>query len=157
MNVNLIGTPLGIMSVVTDGDFVTEIYYGVGNESEKGVETDLSRTVEKQFDEYFAGERSELDFPVRLSGTEFSRAVWEEIRRVPYGETATYRDIAERIGRPKACRAVGSACRKSPLMVAVPCHRIIGKTDSGKYAGGCGRKGSLLAMEQKYKSRFTDK
>jgi len=150
--VTLVGTPLGIMSVVTNDDgFVTQIYYGVKEESKKSVETDTAKMVATQFEQYFKGERKTFDFPVKFAGTEFSVAVWEEICKVPYGETATYRDIAERIDRPKACRAVGNACNKNPIMIFIPCHRILGKSNIKNYVGGCGKKGELLATEERYK------
>jgi len=153
--VTLIGTPLGIMSVVTDGEFVTRIYYGVKEEAKKSSETATAKIVSEQFEQYFNGERQYFDFPIKLDGTEFSKAVWEEMRRVPYGETATYRDIAERIDRPKACRAVGNACNKNPIMLVIPCHRILGKSNKKNYVGGCGKKGDLLTLEERNKNRFS--
>jgi methylated-DNA-[protein]-cysteine S-methyltransferase len=102
----------------------------------------------KQLDEYFAGERSEFDFPMRLGGSAFERDVWAALEEIPYGTTATYGEIAERIGRPGRARAVGAANGRNPIAIVVPCHRVIGA--GGKltgYGGGLERKRELLVLE----------
>ncbi|WP_068776936.1 methylated-DNA--[protein]-cysteine S-methyltransferase [Paenibacillus sp. FJAT-26967] len=106
------------------------------------------RTFAGQLDEYFAGRRKEFDLPIDLRGTEFQRRVWTALLKVPYGETASYKDIAESIGAPKAVRAVGGANNRNPVPILVPCHRIIGA--SGQlvgYAGGLNIKTTLLQLE----------
>jgi methylated-DNA-[protein]-cysteine S-methyltransferase len=105
---------------------------------------------EKQLKSYFAGKSRVLDFDVELKGTEFQRAVWDEISKIGYGETKTYGDIAVAIGRPKAVRAVGGAVGANPVPLVVGCHRVLGS--SGKitgYSGGDGlpTKRWLLALE----------
>jgi methylated-DNA-[protein]-cysteine S-methyltransferase len=102
----------------------------------------------KQLDEYFSGERSEFDFPMRLEGSAFERDVWAALEEIPYGTTATYGEIAERIGRPGRARAVGAANGRNPIAIVVPCHRVIGA--GGKltgYGGGLERKRELLVLE----------
>jgi methylated-DNA-[protein]-cysteine S-methyltransferase len=101
-----------------------------------------------QLDEYFAGERTDFDFPMRLEGAQFDRRVWQELEAIPYGTTTTYGEIAERIGKPGRARAVGAANGRNPIAIVVPCHRVIGA--GGKltgYGGGLERKRELLVLE----------
>lgn len=101
-----------------------------------------------QLDEYFAGERREFDLPLHLAGTEFQLLVLEELCRIPYGQTVSYGDIARRIGRPRAVRAVGAANGRNPLPIVVPCHRVIGSTgDLTGFGGGLDTKEALLRLE----------
>ena len=98
---------------------------------------------------YFAGELREFELPLAPRGTEFQRRVWTAVSAVPYGETATYAEIAAAVGRPTACRAVGAANGRNPLPVIVPCHRIIGAAGAlTGYGGGLDRKRSLLDLER---------
>jgi methylated-DNA-[protein]-cysteine S-methyltransferase len=102
----------------------------------------------RQLDEYFAGERTAFDFPLRLDGGPFRRRVWEELRRIPYGATATYGELARRLGVPGAARAVGAANARNPIAIVVPCHRVIGSGGAlTGYAGGLERKRALLSLE----------
>ncbi len=101
-----------------------------------------------QLREYFAGTRTEFSVPLRLLGTEFQRKVWTELCEIPYGATWSYGELARRIGRPAASRAVGAANGKNPVPIIVPCHRVIGA--SGQltgYGGGLPRKQLLLQVE----------
>lgn len=98
--------------------------------------------------EYFAGERQEFDLPLQLTGTEFQLLVLEELKKIPYGETASYGEIAKRIGKPKAMRAVGAANGRNPIPIIVPCHRVIGSTgDLTGFGGGLTTKQALLQLE----------
>ena len=111
-------------------------------------ETPLLAEAMRQLAEYFAGERREFELPLAPEGTPFMRWVWAELVKVPYGATATYGEIAERIGNPGGSRAVGLANNRNPIAIIIPCHRIIGS--SGKlvgYAGGVELKERLLALE----------
>lgn len=103
----------------------------------------------EQLAEYFAGRRQDFDLPLAPAGTEFQRAVWEELRRIPYGETISYRELAERVGNPRASRAVGRANATNPVAIAIPCHRVIA-SDGGLtgYAFGVERKRALLDLER---------
>jgi methylated-DNA-[protein]-cysteine S-methyltransferase len=104
--------------------------------------------VREQLFEYFAGERLDFDVPLAMAGTPFQRRVWDALREIPYGETATYGELAERLGRPSASRAVGLANGRNPIAVIVPCHRVIGSDGSlTGYGGGLERKSFLLALE----------
>jgi len=107
------------------------------------------KEVRRQLSEYFAGERREFDLPLKAEGTPFQRRVWQELMRIPYGETISYGELARRVGQPAAARAVGSANGRNPISIVVPCHRVIGA--SGKltgYGGGLPRKVWLLEHER---------
>lgn len=104
--------------------------------------------VAKQLDEYFAGKRTDFELNISPKGTEFQKKVWAELLKIPYGKTKSYQEIAEAIGKPNAQRAVGSACNKNPILLIIPCHRVVSK--SGKLTGfACGvdRKEQLLKLE----------
>lgn len=102
----------------------------------------------RQIGEYFDGSRREFDLRLQLSGTEFQVSVLEALLDIPYGKTVSYGDIAKRIGRPKAVRAVGAANGRNPLPIVVPCHRVIGSTgDLTGFGGGLDTKEALLRME----------
>lgn len=101
-----------------------------------------------ELESYLAGELREFQSPLDLRGTEFQRKVWREVKAIPYGTTRSYRDIAERIGHPRAYRAVGAANRANPIPVIVPCHRVIGRDGSLRgYGGGVAMKERLLRLE----------
>jgi methylated-DNA-[protein]-cysteine S-methyltransferase len=102
-----------------------------------------------QLEQYFAGERTEFELDLELAGTPFERRVWEEVRAIPYGRTATYAEIARRVGHPGASRAVGRANARNPVAVIVPCHRVVGSNGSlTGYAGGLEMKRALLDLER---------
>lgn len=112
-------------------------------------------TAEAQLDEYFAGERREFDVPLMFAGTEFQKAVWNELMLIPRGRTTTYGELARRIGHPAAVRAIANAVGSNALSILVPCHRVIGAdgTLTG-YAGGLPAKRHLLNLESP--GLFTD-
>jgi methylated-DNA-[protein]-cysteine S-methyltransferase len=107
-----------------------------------------------QLEEYFAGRLTAFDLPLRLAGTPFQRQVWDALRNVPYGQTVTYGQIADRLGRPRtAARAVGLANGHNPVSIIVPCHRVIGSTGGlTGYGGGLDRKRRLLEFERSVSS-----
>lgn len=110
----------------------------------------LLNEVQRQLDAYFAGDLRSFDLPLALEGTPFQRQVWQQLLSVVYGQTASYRDIAEAIDNPKAVRAVGAANGRNPVSIIVPCHRIIGSGGRPKltgYGGGLWRKEWLLRHE----------
>jgi methylated-DNA-[protein]-cysteine S-methyltransferase len=121
----------------------------------------LLQQAAQQLDEYFAGLRQDFDVPLAatdtasdsagkaVAGTDFQRAVWRELIKIPYGHTINYAQLAERIGNPGAVRAAGSANGRNPVSIMVPCHRVISSNgDLNGYAGGIERKRYLLALEQ---------
>ena len=106
-------------------------------------------TLVAQLADYFAGRRTDFDLPLSPAGTEFQRKVWAGLLAIPYGQTVSYGELAGRIGRPAASRAVGLANGKNPIAIVVPCHRVIGADGSlTGYGGGLDRKRFLLALEQ---------
>ncbi|MFV0626378.1 MAG: methylated-DNA--[protein]-cysteine S-methyltransferase [Alphaproteobacteria bacterium] len=115
-------------------------------------ETPILVEAKKQLNEYFAEKREKFDLPIKFKGTSFQQKVWKALCQVPYGQTASYKEIAQNIQNEKACRAVGMANNKNPIAIIVPCHRIIGT--NGKlvgYAGGLEIKQKLLELERKRK------
>ncbi len=117
-----------------------------------GVPTELTNQVYRQLVEYFKGNRKVFDFPYEMRGTDFQKKVWGALCNIPYGETCTYKEIAERIGNQKASRAVGMANHKNPLGIVVPCHRVIGANGQlVGYAGGLPMKKWLLELEEQNK------
>ena len=115
---------------------------------EPGAEAALLGVVEEQLAAYFAGELRTFDIPLEPVGTEFQRAAWAALRRIPYGETRSYAEQAAAIGRPSAVRAIGAANGKNPISIIVPCHRVIGSDGAlTGFAGGLEAKRFLLALE----------
>ena len=113
--------------------------------------TELLSMATIQLDEYFQGKRTTFSLPFKLTGTPFQLAVWKELQNIPYGQTTSYKEIAQKINKPKAYRAVGMANNKNPLPIIIPCHRVIGS--NGKligYAGGLKLKNYLLEFEKSH-------
>ncbi|PYZ95284.1 [Fe-S]-binding protein [Salipaludibacillus keqinensis] len=101
-----------------------------------------------QLTEYFSGEREEFDLPLDLIGTKFQQLVWDQVSRIPYGVTKSYKQIAREIGAPKAVRAIGGSNNKNPVPIIIPCHRVIGSNGSMVgYGGGLDKKEILLRLE----------
>lgn len=147
MNKYSYDTPVGIITVEDDGDFVTAIYTDNKKSSDK--ESELAKVTFRQLTEYFNKARKNFDLPIKLEGTAFQKSVWKELCNIPYGTICSYKQVAENIGNPKACRAVGMANNKNKIMIVVPCHRVIGSNGSlVGYAGGLNIKKFLLDLEQ---------
>lgn len=146
----LVESPVGILTMKSDGDNLTELCFGDHREGLDACPV-LAHAAE-QLAEYFSGSRREFSVPLKAEGTEFQRAVWAALRTIPYGTTATYADIARTVGNEKACRAVGGANNRNPIAIIVPCHRVIGsKGTLIGYAGGIEVKEYLLRLEDKHK------
>ena len=143
-------TKIGKIGIAENGNAITNIFFGntVVPKEFKEEETPLLKEGIKQLEEYFEGKRIEFDIPLETEGTEFERTVWNALLKIPYGQTRTYKQIAEQIDRPKASRAVGRANGLNPISIFIPCHRVIGS--NGKltgYAGGLELKKRLLNIE----------
>ncbi len=118
--------------------------------SDRIKETDLIKTTYVQLMEYFDGKRTTFDVPIRLEGSSFQTKVWEELRKIPYGETRSYGEIAKMVGVPKGARAVGGANHNNPILIIVPCHRVIGSSGSlVGFGAGIPVKEMLLKLENK--------
>jgi len=106
----------------------------------------------RELQEYLEGRRMEFDIPLAPDGTDFQRQVWAELRKIPYGETVSYGEIAARTGRPKAARAVGMANHRNPIPILIPCHRVVGAGGAlVGYGGGLSIKKKLLELEKRIK------
>ena len=101
----------------------------------------------QQLREYFAGQRRRFDLPLDISASEFDRRVYEQLMRIPYGRTITYGELARRVGAPRAARAVGGANGRNPVLIIVPCHRVVAANGMGGYSAGLPRKQLLLELE----------
>jgi methylated-DNA-[protein]-cysteine S-methyltransferase len=144
-------TPIGELVLAADPDgAITGLHLPNRPPDTSGWERDdaLLEPARRQLAEYFAGERTEFDLPLRPSGARFQLAVWEALLKIPYGETASYGEIAREIGHPTAFRAVGAANGQNPIAIIVPCHRVIGSNGSlTGYGGGLPTKRALLDLE----------
>ncbi|MGE3314047.1 MAG: methylated-DNA--[protein]-cysteine S-methyltransferase [Planctomycetaceae bacterium] len=147
-------SPLGKIVVCGDGPFVTGLFLP-DHKGFSGIDARWTRSdarfaeIRAQLAEYFAGTRQSFDVPLRLDGTPFQKRVWQELVNIPFGSTITYAELARRIGRPTASRAVGHANGRNPVSILIPCHRVVA-TD-GKltgYAGGISRKKWLIDLER---------
>ena len=144
-------TPAGFMEVTGTRRGVQTVRF-INRKTRKLFTPFCLRECIEQLKEYFEGKREVFSIRLDLLGTDFQMRVWQELQKIPYGKTITYHELAERIGDPKAFRAVGQADAKNPVSVIIPCHRVLG--NDGKlvgYAGGLERKKWLLEHEQKVK------
>jgi methylated-DNA-[protein]-cysteine S-methyltransferase len=147
-----LASPLGKLLLTSDGDGLTGIQFPRHQPSPLPAhwKRDPQRLDEacRQLRAYFAGELRDFDLSLAMGGSPFERRVWSALRRVPYGKTVSYGQIAAGIGQPKACRAVGLANGKNPIPIVVPCHRVIGADGSlAGYGGGLDTKRWLLELE----------
>jgi methylated-DNA-[protein]-cysteine S-methyltransferase len=148
LSTSIVATGCGWLSIFTSDTAVKAIDFADSFSNTK--ENALSKLAAKQLSEYIAGKRTCFDLPLQPDGTAFQQQVWQALLKIPFGETASYLDIAVAVGNRKACRAVGAANGKNPIPIIIPCHRIIGS--NGKltgYASGLPRKTYLLALESK--------
>ena len=143
-------SPVGKLMIVQQGEAVKEILF-----EEKITDavplrsTELLLCAQRQLNEYFSGSRKVFSLPLALTGTPFQRKVWQQLTQIPYGEVRSYGQIAQAVGNPKACRAVGAANHCNPIPILGPCHRVVGANGSlTGYAGGLWRKNLLLKLEQ---------
>lgn len=138
---------IGIICVYDNGEKLISV--SICENEERSNMSDLTVKAINQLKEYLSGVRKSFDLPYKMNGTEFQLKVWNELCSIPYGETRSYKDIAEKIGNPTAARAVGSANNKNKFMIIVPCHRVVGANGSlTGYAGGIDMKKKLLEIEQ---------
>lgn len=150
-------TEIGRVGIAENGNAITEItllktLVGPGIirplNPKMEEETQLLKTAAEQLKEYLAGNRQTFDLPLDPRGTEFQKAVWNALLDIPFGEIRSYKHVAEAIGNPKACRAVGMANNKNPILIVIPCHRVIGSDGSlVGYGGGIDLKEKLLKLE----------
>jgi methylated-DNA-[protein]-cysteine S-methyltransferase len=148
----LIQSPVGNLVLLVSARGLAGLFFGHRVEAEELPADDSSNrylnAAENQLEEYFARRRKKFDLPLDVGGTEFQRAVWKQLSRIPFGETRSYGEIAAQIGNPKSVRAVGAANGSNPISVIVPCHRVIGADGAlTGFGGGLDLKRSLLEFE----------
>jgi methylated-DNA-[protein]-cysteine S-methyltransferase len=149
-----IDSPVGPLGLAVDDHGVVRIQFHAGRgldwagpDARAGSHALLARTA-AQLGEYFDGRRRDFDLPLSPHGTPFQRTVWSELGRIPYGEAISYAQLAQRIGKPAAMRAVGAANGRNPLPIVVPCHRVIGANGTlTGFGGGLPTKAFLLRLE----------
>lgn len=146
-------SPIGLLDIRGENDKITGLSLQV-KESDAAFSQKFTQHSEllyeayRQLDEYFSGKRTEFALPLYYTGTVFQKQVWKELQSIPYGETRSYQDIAAAIGNPKAVRAIGQANHRNPIMIIVPCHRVIHKNgDISGFACGVEAKKYLLDLE----------
>jgi methylated-DNA-[protein]-cysteine S-methyltransferase len=153
MHIDTLDSPIGELTLVSDGEALTGLYMDAQRHRPElptatAADDAVLAATRRQLGEYFAGERREFDLPLRPAGTAFQREVWDALREIPYGETAGYGELAQRLGRPGAARAVGLANGRNPIAIVLPCHRVIGAAGAlTGYGGGLERKRYLLDLE----------
>lgn len=150
MNEAVITSPLGRLLLNTDGKALVKLEFTELPVSDKRKDTgsDVLASTIRQLQEYFSGERTDFELHLSPEGTRFQKRVWQALRNIPFGQTTTYGQLSEKLGDPKAVRAVGTANGRNPIPIIIPCHRVIG---SGQkltgYSGGIERKRWLLQHE----------
>lgn len=147
-------SPAGVLLLLSDGEALTGLYTS-GRDPSRAVppgaihDAAPFREVSAELEGYFDGKRTVFETPLRLSGTAFQKSVWKELTAIPYGTTISYRELALRVGNPRAVRAVGGANGRNPVSIIVPCHRVVGADgDLVGYGGGIECKRLLLAHER---------
>ena len=144
----LVASRAGLRAVLFPGERPDRVTVGPVTNSDAAADEVLDHAMQ-QLREYFAGSRQEFDLPLDPHGTPFQQDVWAELQRIPYGTTITYAELADRVGRPRAHRAVGSANGANPIAIVVPCHRVVATGGGlGGYAYGTDTKRRLLDLEQ---------
>lgn len=139
-------TPLGPVTISATAKAVTGLCFGQGKSRDQ---IPLLAEATEQLNQWFAGQRSEFNLPVDLKGTPFQLRVWQQLLKIPRGETRSYGQVAAAIGSPGAARAVGQACGANPLAIIVPCHRVVGSGGGlTGFAGGLELKTKLLAADR---------
>jgi methylated-DNA-[protein]-cysteine S-methyltransferase len=149
-----IDSPIGLLTLAGHGSALTNLRMVdqtyEPNRADWSVDPGAFNDAVDQLGAYFAGDLTDFDIELDLRGTEFQQRVWKALLTIPYGETRSYREIAEQIGAPGAARAVGLANGHNPIAIVVPCHRVIGASGSlTGYGGGLDRKRTLLELEKK--------
>ena len=149
----IIETPIGKIYIAEENNKIIEINLDSKKNNYEIKNTKVLSLAEKQLLEYFEGKRKKFDLPLKLKGTPFQEKVWNELLKIPYGETRTYGEIAKNIENPKAARAVGMANHNNPISIVVPCHRVIGVNNKlVGYGLGIDKKQYLLELEKNFRN-----
>ncbi len=146
-------TKIGKIGIAEEHSFITNVYFMNMKQplDAKQYESVALKEAFVQISEYLDGKRKVFDLPLNPKGTDFQQTVWSELLGIPYGETKTYKEIAESLGAPKSSRAVGSACNKNPIPIILPCHRVLSSDNKlTGYVGGLEIKQKLLDLEKSF-------
>lgn len=152
-NKTTLKTPLGFLEISEENNCIISCRFATNSNLTyiPEQETKILKEAKKQIEEYFNKSRKTFNLPLKFNGTDFQQSIWNELTKIPYGKTCTYKELAEKTNHPKAYRAVGMACHRNPICIIVPCHRIIGNNNKlTGYAGGIEKKEKLLKLEQFY-------
>lgn len=142
-------SPIGCLEIIIDKNEITALSIVSNDKCVTSSNSSIGVQIVQQLKEYFEGKRTEFNLPLRLKGTSFQTQVWDELAKIPYGETISYHELAHRVGNDKAYRAVGNANGKNPICLIVPCHRVIQSNGGiGGYAYGTDVKKFLLNLEK---------
>ena len=138
---------IGILEIICENNKLVSLKL-VDYCEKSNIETDFIKDIKKQLDEYFLGKRTIFNIKINPKGTDFQKLVWSELQNIPYGKIKSYSEIAAAAGNKNAQRAVGNACNKNPIMIIIPCHRVVSKNNNiGGYAYGRSIKQKLLNIE----------
>lgn len=151
-NAFIYDTVIGKIMIADNGEAITRLYFEnqIEEKNFNMQETSLIKQAISQINEYLCGKRKKFDIKLAFSGTDFQKRVWNALIEIPYGKTATYKDMAKAAGNEKACRAAGMANHNNPIAIIIPCHRVIGSNGSlVGFGGGLETKEFLLNLEKK--------
>lgn len=142
-------TPIGTITLFGNNSHLREVHFGKREtDAKKAPVKSAVGLAKKQLEEYFSGKRTKFSVPLSLEGTEFQKSVWKKLKTIPFGKLNSYGELAQKLGKPGASRAVGGANNKNPLPLIIPCHRVIGASgDLVGFAPGLASKRWLLKFE----------
>jgi len=155
MYYTIIPSPVGALTIATNGQEITALHIegdryftAIPSDWTNDASQPLLQQASAELTEYFAGKRKKFQLPLAVQGTDFQQLVWKALQEIPLGSTTTYGNLAEKIGKPKAVRAVGTAVGKNPICIIIPCHRVLGSQGNlGGFVAGVERKEQLLKLE----------
>ncbi len=143
-------SPIGPLTITSNGKVITEVRFGK-HTKETTTKDKILKQCKKELQQYFSEKWTTFTVPVAPEGTDFQKKIWKQMLRVPFGKTISYGELAKHAGRPKAIRAAASACGKNPIVILIPCHRIIASNGTlGGYSGGVRIKKWLLEHEERW-------
>jgi methylated-DNA-[protein]-cysteine S-methyltransferase len=143
----IINSPIGNLMLVEEDNQLSELAF-IKKDITPMPASELLKSTKTQLDEYFAGHRQDFTLALKPKGTEFQQKVWQQLLLIPYGNTVSYQEVANRLGDPKSIRAAARANGQNPIAIIIPCHRVIGTHgEMTGYAGGIQRKKDLLTLE----------
>lgn len=148
-------TKLGYITIFEENNQIVKLKFGKLEDNSNFILSPLIKKTFQELDEYFEEKRKTFDIPINPKGTDFQKKVWMELTKIPYGNYTTYKDIAEKIGNENASRAIGNANNKNPILIIIPCHRVIGSNNKLRgYSSGINYQEKLLKIEKILKEQL---